>query len=626
MATIVVAALPIAVVWGARMRHVISSPWLCAGLTIALSLIASGAGNWYWKRRPGSGDVLFSELLLWGWLRRVHVERQLDDATNRLGEADRATGPHAGGATDGHKVNADRRLALLTEIASALDAQDAYVDGHSRRVARHTRTVARKLGLPAEEVAKVVRAAAMHDVGKLRVPREVLMKPSALTDAEFEVIKRHSTVGAEMVSCLGDPELTAIVRHHHERLDGSGYPAGLRGTEIPLGARIIAVADTFDAITSARPYRPAARHKQAIDVLVEEAGTQLDPEAVRAFVSYYSGRRLLVLWAILGAIPQRAVEWTRRIGGLPRSGSPVPTAASAAAIMAMGALAIIPPFGFRNLMDHPAWHSEAPRAQLAAARPAARSVGRRAGFQHHPHRGALAVRPRWRTAAGRGLRLKLRTLAGSRRVASASAGVPATAPSIPHGSGVSAGSGGNRGGKGFPARPSPRPRGRTVSGSGGGGSGGPSSGSGRGSTGRSGTGSGAAGGSGSATTSAPTAGTTASPGGGTMPTPDAGGSGGTAGGSGGTAGAGSGGTTGGSAGGGAGGSAGGSVGVGAGGSAGGGAGGTTGGSVGGGAGGSAGGGAGGTTGGSAGGSAGGGAGGSAGGGAPGSAGGGAGGS
>jgi HD domain len=413
LATMVVALLPIVLVWSARAGGVISSPWLCVCVTISLSLIASGAGSWYWKRRPGSGDVLFSDLLLWGWLRRLRVEHQLDDATKALGLETPTVSPR----TDADRTDADpsnvipastdRRLELLTRLADALEAHDPYVDGHSRRVARHATMVARKLGLPAEEIARVARAAAVHDVGKLRLPREILMKPGTLTATEFEVLKRHSTEGAEMVACLGDAELTAIVRHHHERLDGSGYPAGLRGVEIPLGARIVAVADTFDAITSARPYRPPARHKQAIDILITEAGVQLDADAVRAFVSYYSGSRILMLWAILAAVPQRAVSWLRRTAVPAHSVSALPTAATTAATVAIGAVAIIPPIGLGPSRAHLDHHRQ-PRPQaLATAFPAAAVITAPAGS-----------RPHGRRARGAGTRtVPLRQAAGGSRVA-----------------------------------------------------------------------------------------------------------------------------------------------------------------------------------------------------------------
>ena len=168
--------------------------------------------------------------------------------------------------------------------------------------------IARGMGLPSEEVARVRAAAAVHDVGKLRTPKEILNKPGRLTNEEFDAIKRHSVDGAEMVAPLGDPALTVIVRHHHERLDGAGYPDHLAGDQIPLGARIVAVADTFDAVTSTRAYRGAARHREAIAILRHEAGTQLDPAAVRAFLSYYSGNRPALMWAMTVAGTRRVVS------------------------------------------------------------------------------------------------------------------------------------------------------------------------------------------------------------------------------------------------------------------------------------------------------------------------------
>ena len=147
----------------------------------------------------------------------------------------------------------------------------------------------------------------MHDVGKLVVPLEILHKPSRLTDEEFEVIKRHAPVGADMVRPLGDDELTEMVAHHHERLDGSGYPSQLSGDGIPLGARIIAVADTFDALTSKRAYRPVKRHRDVFQILREESGTQLDPAAVQAFSRCYSGFWGIGAWSILSGVPQRVL-------------------------------------------------------------------------------------------------------------------------------------------------------------------------------------------------------------------------------------------------------------------------------------------------------------------------------
>jgi hypothetical protein len=155
------------------------------------------------------------------------------------------------------------------------------------------------------EIAKIQTAAAVHDVGKLYTPREILNNPSRLSDTEYEVAKRHAAWGARMLSAVGDDEITGMVRHHHERIDGRGYPDGLRSSDIPLGARIIAVADTFDAITSSRAYRTACTQKKALDVLANAAGTQLDPAVVAAFGGRYSARRSVVGLALLTTAPGR---------------------------------------------------------------------------------------------------------------------------------------------------------------------------------------------------------------------------------------------------------------------------------------------------------------------------------
>jgi hypothetical protein len=165
------------------------------------------------------------------------------------------------------------------------------------------------MGRSPAEVAKVRMAAAMHDVGKINTPRTILNKPGRLTDAEFEVIKRHPVDGARMVASIGDADVTAMVRHHHERLDGRGYPDGLAGEAIPLGARIIAVADTFDAITSSRSYGAARSHKMALDTLRKESGVQLDATAVSAFLGYYSARRSVAWSALATSVPQRFFTW-----------------------------------------------------------------------------------------------------------------------------------------------------------------------------------------------------------------------------------------------------------------------------------------------------------------------------
>jgi HD-GYP domain-containing protein (c-di-GMP phosphodiesterase class II) len=145
--------------------------------------------------------------------------------------------------------------------------------------------VASRLGLGPSQVALIERAARVHDVGKIIVSPEILEKPGALSNSEFEEVQRHAAFGARLVSSLEDPAMIAIVRHHHERIDGSGYPDGLHGAAIPLGACIIGVVDTYDALTSSRPYRAPLAQGAAIAILTEEAGRKLDPEVVAAFTS-----------------------------------------------------------------------------------------------------------------------------------------------------------------------------------------------------------------------------------------------------------------------------------------------------------------------------------------------------
>lgn len=216
---------------------------------------------------------------------RWSAERQLSAALQLL--------RGAGGAGD---LSRGRRAELLAELAAELESRDPWTHGHSRRVAHHAAMIAVRMGLPERRVRIVRAAAQLHDVGKINTPRAVLHKPGRLTEIELGLIELHPVDGAEIVSTLGDPELTAMVRHHHERLDGSGYPDGLGASEIPLGARIIAVADTFDAITSTRPYRPARSDREALEILEEEAGVRLDPVGVDAFCACYGERAPRPLW------------------------------------------------------------------------------------------------------------------------------------------------------------------------------------------------------------------------------------------------------------------------------------------------------------------------------------------
>jgi putative nucleotidyltransferase with HDIG domain len=173
----------------------------------------------------------------------------------------------------------------LLALANALEAKDAYTRGHSERVAELGQRIAVELGLDADQVAAVGEASLLHDIGKIGVPEPTLQKPGPLTSEEWQAMRRHPLVGAQIVAPFEFFARSApLIRHHHERWDGSGYPDGLAGATIPLGARIVAVADVFDALTSRRPYRAAIPRGAGVAQLLDEAGRTLDPHVVRSCV------------------------------------------------------------------------------------------------------------------------------------------------------------------------------------------------------------------------------------------------------------------------------------------------------------------------------------------------------
>ena len=175
-------------------------------------------------------------------------------------------------------------FATMKSLALALDAKDRYTAGHSESVQRYSVRIARQLNLGHEEVANIERAGALHDIGKIGIPDTIINKPGRLTPEEFEKIKEHPAIGEQMI--LPIPFLNSargIIRHHHERFDGRGYPDGIKGKEIELGARIMAVADTFDAMTSDRSYRKALSVEKARAELNRCRNTQFDLTVVEAF-------------------------------------------------------------------------------------------------------------------------------------------------------------------------------------------------------------------------------------------------------------------------------------------------------------------------------------------------------
>jgi HD-GYP domain-containing protein (c-di-GMP phosphodiesterase class II) len=179
---------------------------------------------------------------------------------------------------------AQQTLAMACTLISLIDLRDSYTGGHSSRVAGYSRQIAVQMGLPHEEVEQVVLAASLHDIGKIGVPDNVLLKQGKLTDDEFEWIRKHPEFGwAAVRNVDGFQHASLLVLHHHERWTGGGYPGNLKGSDIPLGSRIISVADTYDALTTNRPYRSARTHDEAMKEIVRCSGTQFNPEVVHAF-------------------------------------------------------------------------------------------------------------------------------------------------------------------------------------------------------------------------------------------------------------------------------------------------------------------------------------------------------
>jgi diguanylate cyclase (GGDEF)-like protein len=191
--------------------------------------------------------------------------------------------PDAATAVSGHarrrRARREARLMSLVTLAESLDNHE-----HSAGVARHTREIARELGYPDDRLERLVLAAILHDVGKVGIPSSIVVKPGPLTAVEWAVIRKHPEIGASMIEGVAQDDVAEWVHCHHERPDGTGYPRGLSGDEIPLESQIVAVADAYEAMTHDRVYRPAIGHEAACREVQEGAGTQFHPAVVEAFM------------------------------------------------------------------------------------------------------------------------------------------------------------------------------------------------------------------------------------------------------------------------------------------------------------------------------------------------------
>jgi putative two-component system response regulator len=179
----------------------------------------------------------------------------------------------------------ERATQIVAALANAVEAKDAKLVHHCRWLARHAARVAVSVGLRGEELEAVAYGALLHDVGKIGVPEHLLRKEGPLSDDEWTLMRRHPVIGERICRPLNASRgFAPIIRHHHERFDGRGYPDGLRGSRIPLGARIVAIADAYEAIVHGRPYQPAQSHAVAAEELTSLRGRQFDPELVPVFL------------------------------------------------------------------------------------------------------------------------------------------------------------------------------------------------------------------------------------------------------------------------------------------------------------------------------------------------------
>jgi putative two-component system response regulator len=234
--------------------------------------LSMGARDFITKPLDGRELLLRTHNLL--QTRQLQLQLQLQNAS-----LDRAVRERT------HELD-QARLESLTMLAAVGEFHDDDTHEHTQRVGLTTARIAKALDLPAAFVADLRAAAPLHDIGKIAVSRQILRKPGALTDEERQIMMQHAEIGGQILSSAISPVLqlaAEIARSHHENWDGSGYPLGLGGEQIPLAGRITALADVFDALTHTRPYKPAWENDSAVELICQEAGRKFEPRVVSAF-------------------------------------------------------------------------------------------------------------------------------------------------------------------------------------------------------------------------------------------------------------------------------------------------------------------------------------------------------
>jgi putative nucleotidyltransferase with HDIG domain len=250
-----------------------------ADLHVAVQAMKEGADDYLLK--PFDIDLVTSSLTRALHLRQLEreveeyrhkLERMVDERTRQLQSA---------------MLQLEKSYSeTLQALGTAIDFRDGATGGHSRRVLAYSMKIAEQLAPLGTQLKTLAVGAWLHDIGKLAVPDGILLKPGPLTPDEYRIMQTHTTIGYELVKSIAFlADAAELIRSHHERYDGRGYPQGLRGEQIPLCARIFAVADTLDALTSERPYRAATSFAEARKVITDGAGTQFDPKVVQAFLA-----------------------------------------------------------------------------------------------------------------------------------------------------------------------------------------------------------------------------------------------------------------------------------------------------------------------------------------------------
>ena len=238
-----------------------------------------------------AADVALAQALAYARdLRALYeVSRAREEEANRAHDKLRAAYQQAlAYAVDLRKSHRQMQRSVLQSLlglANALEAKDEYTRGHSERVAGLAQRLALAAGLGIAEAKTIAEAGLLHDLGKIGVPEHILRKQGPLTDEEWIAMRRHPLTGAQIVAPLEFfADAALIVRHHHERHDGSGYPDGLKGDGIPVGARIVAIADVYEALTSERPYRRKLARAEAVQIMRDDAGLTLEPRLTELFL------------------------------------------------------------------------------------------------------------------------------------------------------------------------------------------------------------------------------------------------------------------------------------------------------------------------------------------------------